>query len=162
MCNKLKLSFLSLASGLVFFFSPLLYAQPIFNFKAPATNTNVPSLPNQQINQVMSPSDFKNTVNQLGKQNLNDLSEQVTQQIVKAPQPPNKAPAPMSPPGSQTAGPTSPPPTSAISAPPDVKPGTPGTNEVYTGFNFENSNSGGSTGTTAPSNTSSGGWDIKY
>lgn len=159
MHNKLKLHYLSLSFGLIFLFSPLLHAQSIFNFKAPPT-TNAPAAPGApQVNQVMSPNEFQNTVNQLGKQNLNELSEQVTQQIAKSPPLPNKNASTTSPsPGSSK--PASPPPSSTISPPAEAKPGA---NEVYTGFNFDNTNTGGATGPANPSPTDTGGgWNIKY
>jgi hypothetical protein len=152
---------ISFLCGLIFLFNNSAYAQlNNFTFKNPShpANTNMSTPHTPPTNQVIAPNDFQNMVNKLGKQNLNNLSQQVNQQSAKSMPPASNASLP--PLSSANKG--------VVSAPPASPPIThstdaakPGQNQVYTGFNFGNTNS--NTGVnTNPSNKNSTGWNIKY
>lgn len=159
-------------------------AQSYFSFfnntnPTPAQSNNAtPSPSGSPTNQVMSPDDFQNTVNQLGQQNWNNLSQQAKQQMSQLPKPPPLPPSiPPStgnttPPNLNNQAVTTPPPantnanpvvtappasvgyqagTNAAPLPPPANPQTivkPPQNQVYTGFTFGNQNQNTGTSTT--------------
>lgn len=161
------------------------FAQSFFTPNASKPAVDQTAAPVQQ---TLAPDEFRSTVNSLGQQNLNKLSDQVNKQLPKpspvvksilapggemskppeaAASPPTPAPPPVTtippaaaaPPSSTT--PASPPPLPAAEpSMPQPAAAPPVQNqEIYTGFGGGSSTTG--TPANNPSNKDSG-WDVKY
>lgn len=182
-------SFFTVSLASTYFVASILMAEPLFDYNSFNPSAMQPTL--GQLNQPISPSDFKSKVRSLGEKNRNELSQQVKQELRQ--QKPSTVTA--TPPASTgtTTTPTATTGTGALPPPPEAQlppkaaeapvsptfstsapgasPPPPPTNfgtqapasqgQVYTGFGTGTGTGSSPSSTPAPPPTP-GGWNIKY